>query len=238
MSHTSIGVLSFSVVPLILIIISHRVYNYFSSVILEHKRRAWIIASVTSILMSLCSLPYVIDFLYVGLEVSAVQRRPLLSMVICGSFQGFLLSDLIIGSREYPQYLFTVSGWAHHLLYSLMMPYIVYRGWAHFFCICLIMELPTFLLSISYLYPKLRHDILTATVFFLTRILLHLLLIFLSVSPKSRDEVVDGSYIPAFLLTSAFLMHASWFFSSVKGIKRRNKMRKLCYAKSATEERG
>ena len=238
MVHLSPGVLSFSILPFTLILISHRVYTYLSDFILEHKRRAWIITSVSSILMSLCSLPYITEFLYMGLEVSAIRRRPLLSTMICGSFQGFLLSDLIIGSREYPQFLGAISGWAHHLLYSLIMPYVVYRGWAHFFCICLVMELPTSLLSISHLYPKLRHDILTATVFFFTRILLHLLLIFLSVSPKSRDKVVGGSYIPAFLLISAFLMHALWFFSSVKGIRRRNKAGKLYRAEDSIREGG
>lgn len=170
---------------------------------------------------SLGSLPFLWDFLESGGDLGAISHRPELADAICGSFQGLLLSDLVTGFSNYPKHLSPVSGWTHHIAYALMLPYLTYRGWAYIFCVCLTMEIPTCILASSFLWPQLRNDVLCAIVFFLTRIVMHIVLLVEMLLPRGRYAVADGSLIPSFILTLAFALHASWFLSNVKGIIRR-----------------
>lgn len=186
------------------------------------KQKSWIITFLSSSIMSISSLPFLWDFLSSGGDVLGICHRSQLAHAICASFQGFLLSDLITGISNYPQQLSPLLGWAHHIAYALMLPYITSRGWAHIFCVCLSMEIPTCVIATSFLWPRLRHDIFCALVFFSTRIILHLALLIESIQPRGRIEAANGSFMPACMLAIAFMMHVSWFYSSVKGIIRRN----------------
>ncbi|EJD03175.1 uncharacterized protein FOMMEDRAFT_32955, partial [Fomitiporia mediterranea MF3/22] len=196
-------------------------YSYMTPRFAEEKRKSWIVTFLSSAVMSLGSLPFLWDFVVSGGETAAVHHRPWISQAMCGSFQGFLFSDLIMGSIDYPRQLSPVIGWGHHIIYAILMPYITFRGWAHVFCLCLAMEIPTCFLASSFLWPRLRNDIVYAFIFFTTRIALHASLLIETLLPRGRNETVGGSFAPACLLACAFVMHTSWFVSSVKGIIRR-----------------
>lgn len=192
----------------------------------SEKQKSWIVTFLGSAAMSSFSLPYLRDFLSFRGDLLAVRSSPLLSRAICGSFQGFLLSDLVIGSIDYPNQLSPLLGWAHHIIYVFILPFVTIRGWSHIFSLCLSMELPTFLLATSFLWPKLRNDVLYAVVFFWTRIALHTSLLLESILPRVRKGAMGGSFIPALLLLVAFIMHAQWFMSFTRGTIRRARISK------------
>ncbi|KAK7062711.1 hypothetical protein VNI00_000199 [Paramarasmius palmivorus] len=76
------------------------------------------------------------------------------------------------------------------------------------------MELPTFLLSFSILIPRTRSNILFASTFFLTRILLHIVL---GIAYFHTPEKRPVSYI----LAAVFPLHANWFIGCIRGFIRR-----------------
>lgn len=132
--------------------------------------------------------------------------------------------DLAVGSVYYPKYINPATGWGHHIIYMILVDFLVRWEWSHIFTLAGLMELPTFLLSIATLYPKLRNDILFATTFLATRIIFHIGL-FVSYLPKStRVIAVGGSFVPAILFAVAFPMHLMWFIGSVKGFIRARKL--------------
>ena len=196
-------------------------YSLMSPQFTSVKQKSWIVTFLASAAMSTCSLPFLRDFLSEQGDILAVRHRTLLAKAMCGSFQGFLLSDLVIGTAEYPRQLSPVLGWAHHIIYALILPFITTRGWSHVFSLCLSMEIPTCLLSASFLWPKLRNDALYVVLFFWTRIALHAALLLESVLPRGRHGAMGGSFTPACLFLAAFIMHAQWFLSSAKGAIRR-----------------
>ena len=187
----------------------------------ELRQKSWIVTFVASSVMSLCSLPFFQDFIFSGGDILAILRRTQLARATCGSFHGFLLSDLVVGLLSYPQQLSPLLGWTHHLSYMLISQHVASKGWGHVFCACLFMEVPTWLLASSFLWPKLRNDVTRAVVYFLTRIVLHGALLVEAVLPSPRNKIFGGSFTPALLLLIAFVMHVLWFAQSVKGIVRR-----------------
>jgi hypothetical protein len=93
------------------------------------------------------------------------------------------------------------------------------------FLIAGIMELPTFDLAISNLFPVLRNDLRFLSTFFLIRLAFHLVYFFDCVRPASR-QLMGGAWTPAVMLLLAFAMHASWFHGGVVGyLKRQSKAR-------------
>ena len=51
-------------------------------------------------------------------------------------------------------------------------------SWAHLFCLAAVMELPTFILGLSTLVPRLRSNVLFAVTVCATRIAFHLVLLY------------------------------------------------------------
>lgn len=186
----------------------------------DSKQKAWIVTLLSSTVMATGSLPFLWRYLRAHGDVLLVPNFDWLSQTLCAAFQGFLLSDLALGSQFYAQHLTPALGWGHHLAYAVILPYITYRGWARVFALCLAMEIPTCMLAASFLFPKLRNDMLFALLFFATRVVFHISLFVAYVKPRGRTGGVDGSYIPALLLATALLMHLSWFINSVFGILR------------------
>ncbi|CAE6494064.1 unnamed protein product [Rhizoctonia solani] len=141
------------------------------------KQRSWILTGLSSGFTSLAAIPYFFDFLTSGGHVHALRPASFWSDMVVRIFQGYLISDLVVGSVFYRQHITLATGWIHHTLYFALIQYVVSVGWSNIFCLGLIMEIPTMLLALGSLNPRWRSDYLFATVFFSTRILLHLVLI-------------------------------------------------------------
>ncbi|OCB86829.1 hypothetical protein A7U60_g6002 [Sanghuangporus baumii] len=192
-------------------------YSFMAPRFTSVKQKSWIVTFISSAAMSACSFPFLQDFLSQRGDLLAVRHRTLLARAVCGSFQGFLLSDLAIGNIEYPHHLSPILGWTHHIIYAFILPFVTVRGWSHVFSLCLSMEIPTCLLASSFLWPKLRNDALYVALFFWTRIALHATLLLESILPRGRNGAMGGSFVPACLFLATFIMHARWFMSSAKG---------------------
>ncbi|KAJ7778789.1 hypothetical protein DFH07DRAFT_796012 [Mycena maculata] len=186
------------------------------------RQRAWIITGLSSAAMCLGSIPFVLDIAESRGDITALRPRYRLAALICRAFQGFLLADLIVGSRYYPSHVTICWGWIHHNAYIVLLHYLVRRGWAHCFCLAAVMELPTLHLSLAFLHPRFRHDWLFCGFFLATRIVFHLFLLGVMLAPMGRS-VVQGSRLPATFLALAFPGHAVWFMQSVRGAIRRSR---------------
>ncbi|KAK1223618.1 hypothetical protein PQX77_013515 [Marasmius sp. AFHP31] len=83
------------------------------------------------------------------------------------------------------------------------------------------MEFPTFILGLSILAPKTRSNALFAVVFFLTRILFHIILTITYALPDVRQHVTRGSFAISGILLGVLPLHVSWFVGCLKGFVRR-----------------
>lgn len=112
--------LSFSPIPLRLLLstllafplLFHLITHYLAPIYFaphQTKRRAWILSSVSSSLMTLGSLPFVWDFIMAGGDVGGMNRerragkgkREVLGECVCTVFAGFLVCDMVVGVRNY-----------------------------------------------------------------------------------------------------------------------------------------
>ncbi|KAG8716087.1 hypothetical protein FRC08_009847 [Ceratobasidium sp. 394] len=215
------------------------------------KQRAWILTAMSSSITSVAALPYAYDFFASGCQLDTLRPTTDWSDRVVGLFQGYLIADLAIGVVYYRKYVSLMTGWVHHTLYFTLLQYVLSVGWTNIFCLALIMEIPTFLLSAGSLNPRWRSDYLFATVFFATRIVLHLYLIYgytklylvqpslaqqaysvapelnISAIPKVQAPTISTlptphtSPLPAIFFLAALPMHLIWFNACVSGILRR-----------------
>jgi len=163
------------------------------------------------------------DYLSSRGDVKSVRALPILTYTTCRFFQAYLLADLTMGLLYYRSEVNLLTGWVHHLLYIFIVQYTIQRGWANIFCLCALMELPTFILGISFLYPRLRSNIAFAVAFFMTRIAFHVVMFISYLIPYNRASVTGGSYLPSAILASVFPMHVMWFKGCVQGFIKRNR---------------
>ena len=83
-----------------------------------------------------------------------------------------------------------------------------------------IMELPTFDLAMSNLFPSCRNDLRFLSSFFVIRLAFHLGYLVDCLRPSTR-ATMDGSWVPTGVMSLAFILHASWFHGGVKGYLKR-----------------
>ncbi|KAJ7233170.1 hypothetical protein C8J57DRAFT_1729536 [Mycena rebaudengoi] len=125
-------------------------YHVLQSFYSTKRQRAWIITGLSSCAMTAANVPFVLDIIMSRGDVTALLPRPHLSPLISQTFQGFLIADLLVGSRHYPDQFTFCWGWIHHTMYILLMQYTIRRGWTHVFCLCAVMELPISHLAIDF----------------------------------------------------------------------------------------
>jgi hypothetical protein len=99
--------------------------------------------------------------------------------VIVLYFTAYLIMDVYVGSTEYPQYMKSLSGNFHHIIYTIVNLLSLYVGVYPLYLLNMISELPTFLLGIGSFDASLRDDNLFGVTFFLTRIVYHIFLLWM-----------------------------------------------------------
>ncbi|KAJ7220848.1 hypothetical protein GGX14DRAFT_676218, partial [Mycena pura] len=194
------------------------VYPVLARFVKTTRQAAWILPTVVSVAMTAASLAFVRDYLRSGGDVTQVQPRQPLAVAVNRFFQVQTLSssDLTVGAICYRSQMNFLTGWVHHVAYVGVNEIAIRQGCAHIFCLAAFMELPTFLLGLGTVVPRLRSDRLFAIVFFLTRIVFHILLI-----GAYARAAPGGSHVPSALLLTAFPLHALWFANFVRGYLRR-----------------
>ncbi|KAJ6449493.1 hypothetical protein C8R47DRAFT_1296955 [Mycena vitilis] len=208
-------------------------YHALQTVYTAERQRAWIITGISSAVMALGSIPFVMDLALSYGDLRALRPRFQHATLICRTFQGFLLADLIVGYKHYRASITVCWGWIHHSVYIVLLNYTIHRQWAHIFCLCACMELPTLHLSLSFLHPRLRHDWLFCGSLLATRIILHLFLLHAFCSPRGM-AATHGSRLPALGLALAFPGHAMWFMQSIRGTIRRSQRLSSCQVDQGT----
>ncbi|KAJ6564283.1 hypothetical protein B0H19DRAFT_1258742 [Mycena capillaripes] len=154
------------------------------------RQRAWVLTTIASAFMTLSSLPFIVDYATRG-GVAGVQMRTDAAIAVNRFFQAYLCADMVVGGLFYRAQINFLTGWVHHVVYLGIAEIAIRCAWAHVFCLCAVMELPTFLLGASTLLPTLRSNTLFALTFLATRILFHLVLLFsyaFPPSPRYRDS--------------------------------------------------
>lgn len=137
-------------------------------------------------------------------------------------------SDLTLGAIYYRKLVNIASGWVHHTVYIGLFLYVLHRRWTYIAATGAIFELPTFVMGIACMFPRLRSNIGFTSTFFLTRIFFHFALILTMASPKGRQAAfVDGSWAPFFCITLPFPMHLWWGYKAIRGMQRRAAKRRL-----------
>ncbi|KAI6019160.1 hypothetical protein EDC04DRAFT_429247 [Pisolithus marmoratus] len=188
------------------------------------KQRSWILTTISSAVMSLASLPLAYDYFSSHGDITRVQQSNMWTYCASRFFQAYLTADLVLGLLHYRSKVNWLTGWVHHSVYVLIVEYAIRMNWTHIFCLCAIMEIPTFVLAIATINPNLRSDVLFATTFFLTRIALHIRLglsFFLQ-----RARVTEGSMGPGIIMACILPLHAFWFSGCVKGFVKRSQQGK------------
>ena len=88
------------------------------------------------------------------------------------------------------------------------------------------------------LHPDFRSNTAFAVVFFLTRILFHIILCISYFLHDNRTQVTGGSYLPSLLLAIIFPVHAMWFYGCLQGFYRRASERQTTPISTTIDEVG
>ncbi|WWD16108.1 hypothetical protein CI109_100533 [Kwoniella shandongensis] len=224
-------------------------YGIFAPRFKTERQRAYVQAVITSGSMTLISIPYVYIYLRYGVESLFVESQigwkkdlARFGVMFFGTYlfceckpnklhtsneditndDSLITADLAIGYVKYPSQVGLLTGWIHHIVYFALMYYLlnnprqtpaILLGWFE--------ELPTFDLAISNLFPHVRNDLRFLVTFFILRLVFHTRVLVDWFLPSSR-AMMGYAYVPCIAAVLAWILHALWFHSAVKGyLKRR-----------------
>ncbi len=121
-------------------------------------------------------------------------------------FISYLISDIFIGKKFYHDEMQGLSGYIHHYTYIYINIVVLLTKTYNIFTLFLLEELPTFFLGIGSINEKYRNNKLFGLVFLLTRIIYHIILIYLF---RNNSLIL----YPSIIISS---LHLYWFFLWIK----------------------
>ena len=187
----------------------------------EQKRVAWLISLINSFVMTILGLIYlaakipVMDGLFrYGQDAAVIFHEPTsnFSAMTCLWFAIANILDLTFGFMYYRKYLGVLTAYIHHSVFIWTM-YACTTGngilfemqpFSGTFCVCLIEELPTFLLALGSVFPIFRTDYGFGLTFFLLRILYHAYFLTFAFHMWVGNPV-------KVLFVCTFALHFTWF---------------------------
>jgi len=202
----------------------------------QARKRSWIITTFSAFCSSIVAMLFAFDLIWCRLDWTKVTpHREDVADPLAVFFLAYLVSDLVTGFLCYRKHVNMSSGWVHHTLYALFTVFWLYRGWSHCFATALLMELPTWVMGIGNLHPRLRSYWAFTISFLATRILFHFLFMYSLIIPTGRfvNKQVPSVW-PLVFCALALPMHIIWAYKSVRGLRRR--MKKLRAEARAREE--
>ncbi|KDN52299.1 hypothetical protein K437DRAFT_261410 [Tilletiaria anomala UBC 951] len=215
--------------------ILHAAFHFLSNTIFageekeKHKARSWILTTIAGFVMSVASLPYLYDLCAYAFDFTRVKPRlQVLADPLACFFMAYLTSDLVLGSIYYRKFINIASGWVHHTAYTGLFLYILHKRWTYIAGAGAIFELPTFIMGMASMFPRLRSNRGFTISFFLTRVFFHAGLICMLATAKGRSApFVDGGIGPCLFLALPFPMHLWWGYKAIRSMQRRMAKRKL-----------
>ena len=175
---------------------------------LTQKQKAHILSIKASLTLTLIGILFNYYYFANGFNkdkfLYAVENKESLNfgMIVVMYFISYLIVDMYVGNKEYPEYMQTLSGNVHHISYIIINLLAFFTGLYPLYLLYMISELPTVILSLGSFDSDLRNNNLFGTIFFITRIVYHSILTFMF----REYKVVLGFS----LITLA--LHVYWFY--------------------------
>jgi hypothetical protein len=189
----------------------YRFINYIKKD-LTKKQKAYILSIKSSLSLFLIGIYMNYYYLNSGFSqdkfLSILEEKDTLNFgkLIVLYFASYLLMDIYVGNKEYPEYMKSLSGNFHHTIYIGINLLSLYTGLYPLYLLHMMSELPTFLMSIGSFDASLRNDNLFGLTFFLTRIVYHAILVFIF----RENKVILGFGL------AALGLHLYWFYGWYK----------------------
>lgn len=213
MSSTGIGFsyLVIFILSCIEYIFHYRLINYINKNLTE-KQKANILSIKSSLTLLLVGIYY--NYYYFTSNCNeaafyqALEKKGSLNfgILVVLYFTAYLVVDIYIGNLEYPKYMKTLAGNLHHSIYTVINLASLYVGVFPIYLLHMLSEAPTLLLSIGSFDDKFRNNNLFGVIFFLTRIVYHIILTFIFRKHK----------LVLYIGLTALVMHLYWFTSWFK----------------------
>ncbi|KZO96073.1 hypothetical protein CALVIDRAFT_555456 [Calocera viscosa TUFC12733] len=175
-------------------------------------QRMWLLSIYASGTMTMCSLPFFVDWVSSGGNVAAIKPRPLLAETACVAFMAHLFADLSLGLVFYRSHLTLGWKWTHHACFILVISWTLTHNLSHLFAFGGMMELPIYLIFLGFLEPALRNDTLSLVSLVALRLVLNVVLVGQFWTPSVMAQLPGEGWercVPA-LLNTAILPGHVW----------------------------
>eukprot|EP00939_MAST-03C_sp_MAST-3C-sp1_P000994 g994.t1 len=164
--------------------------------------KAWFLTLYSSIVTSVAGVYYFTRILSSGFDEVFEEEDSVLSRHLAIFFLSYCIMDLFIGNLEYVDQLDWESGVGHHLLYSSLLTYLLWKKQTAFFAVFLVEEIPTIYLSVKRVQQKAELRWKFASSYYLTRIVYH------SVATYAMLQYSTITFICSLFILRA---HMHWF---------------------------
>ncbi|KZT51727.1 hypothetical protein CALCODRAFT_442704 [Calocera cornea HHB12733] len=191
------------------------------------SQRSSILTASSCGFMTVCSLPFFLDWVQSGGNLAAVQPRPALAETACVGLMAYMIFHLALGVLFYRRELLLGWHWIHHAIFTFVLSFAIRNHVAHYFVLAGTMEFPIYVMFVGFLEPSLRNDYLTAVTTFAFRIVFHLILLVQWCLPTNRLLVGSGinQWVPASLAITALPGHIQLCYSTVQRAIRSSKQK-------------
>lgn len=173
---------------------------------ITQKQRAFILSLKSSILLFIFSLFFNYKLCNSNYDSESYMQNisnedQIFSNIVIAFFTSYLISDITIGYFNYHKFMLPISGYIHHFSYLVLNIISCYINVFPIYILFLFEELPTILLSFGSYDENYRNDMTFGVVFFLTRILYHIFLLY----------VFRNNFIVLFFGLLVLPLHLWWF---------------------------
>lgn len=179
---------------------------------ITEKQKAFILSIKSSLILSLFGLFFNYKFLQSNfngesyLSNFSSNGTNILAQFVILFFTSYLITDIVLGTLFYYKYMLPLSGYTHHFSYIIINIISLYTNSYPIYVLFLFEEIPTTLLSIGSYDSSYRSDLLFGVIFFLTRIIYHLFLLY----------TFRHNYIVMFFGMLVLPLHLFWFKGWIK----------------------
>lgn len=175
------------------------------------KQKAYILSIKSSLTLFLIGIYLNYNYISNGFNLEMFSILPNMGELDFGKlvilyFASYLLMDIYIGNKEYPEYMNNLSGNIHHIIYIIINLVSLYTGLYPLYLLYMISELPTFFLSLGSFDSSLRNNNIFGVTFFITRIIYHSILTFMF----RKHKIILGFSL------AALILHIYWFYNWYK----------------------
>ncbi|KAI8082561.1 uncharacterized protein B0P05DRAFT_57089 [Gilbertella persicaria] len=174
------------------------------------KQISWILTFASSLVCTVVSIPYFIQFWLSGWDMTQLGTDSNLHIAMVCFFISYLVLDLSLGSVYYKSRITVLTGWVHHPLYICILFWLLRCQSSSFFSTNGLLELPTLILALGSFRDRWRCDLLFAASFFMLRLVFHTYMI---VALKHSHRL-DMLWMVA---VAVFPLHLYWFYGIVSG---------------------